>query len=43
MFKLDIIDGLDIVAMRSGEGEKIPFAKPPKVKGQVENWLDGVQ
>jgi dynein heavy chain len=43
IMKLDIQDGLDIVAMMSSEKERVPFTKPPKVKGQVENWLDSVQ
>jgi len=29
----------DILAMISGEGEEIPFAKPLKARGHVEKWL----
>ena len=34
--RLDIPDGIDIVAMNSIEQEKIPFEKKPRVKGLVE-------
>lgn len=29
--------------MYSNEGEKVPFAKSLKARGQIEQWLDGVQ
>lgn len=35
---------MDILAMISAEGEKVPFlVKPPKARGQVEAWLGVVQ
>ena len=41
--RLDIKEGVDIVAMFSAEGERIPIAKPSKAKGNVESWLLLVQ
>lgn len=29
--------------MFSNEGERIPFSKPQKARGQVETWLDSIQ
>ncbi len=29
--------------MMSLEGERVPFSKPPKVRGLVETWLESVQ
>lgn len=40
--KLDISEGIDIQAMQSLETERVPFSKPPKVRGLVEQWLDQV-
>jgi hypothetical protein len=34
--KLEIVDGLDIMAMFSIEGERVPFSKMAKVRGLVE-------
>jgi len=36
------MENMDILAMQSGEGEKVPFIKAPKAKGQVEAWLGTV-
>jgi len=33
------MDNMDILAMISAEGEKVPFMKSPKARGQVEAWL----
>jgi len=42
--KLDInTENNDIVAMLSVEQERVPFAKSPRAKGQVEIWLGTVQ
>lgn len=41
--RLDIPDGIEIVAMNSIEAEKIPFEKKPRVKGLVEQWLLSVE
>lgn len=30
---------VDILAMSSTEGEKVPFSKIVKARGNVENWL----
>ena len=43
LVKLDIVDGMDIHAMYSIEGERIPFAKVLKIRGLVEQWLDSLQ
>jgi dynein heavy chain, axonemal len=43
LVKLDIQQEVDIVAMYSNEGERIPFSKPQKARGQVETWLDSIQ
>lgn len=32
-------DNMDILAMISAEGEKVPFNKACKARGQVEVWL----
>jgi len=40
--KIDISENLDIQAMISNEGERIPFSKMPKVRGLVETWLDQI-
>jgi dynein heavy chain len=37
------MDNMDILAMISAEGEKVPFNKAPKARGQVESWLGLVQ
>jgi dynein heavy chain len=29
--------------MFSNEGERVPFSKPQKARGQVETWLDSIQ
>lgn len=42
LVKLEFSD-LDILAMYSNEGEKVPFAKSLKARGQIEQWLDSVQ
>ena len=42
LVKLEINE-LDIVAMFSNEGERIPFNKVQKARGQVEQWLDSIQ
>lgn len=42
LVKLEINE-LDIVAMFSNEGERVPFNKVQKARGQVEQWLDSVQ
>ena len=42
LVKLDIVDGMDIHAMYSIEGERIPFAKVLKIRGLVEQWLDSL-
>jgi dynein heavy chain len=34
--KLDISEGIDIQAMQSLEGERVPFSKATKVRGLVE-------
>lgn len=41
--KLDIVDGFDIVAMLSPDGERVPFFKAVKARDNVEAWLDLVQ
>ncbi len=43
LVKLDIHENLDIAALYSSEGERVPFYRPAKVKDNVENWLDNVQ
>ncbi len=43
LVKLEIVQEVDIVAMFSNEGERIPFSKPQKARGQVETWLDSIQ
>ena len=43
LVKLEIIQDIDIIAMFSNEGERIPFSKPQKAKNQVETWLDSIQ
>lgn len=43
MVKLEILQDVDIVAMFSGEGERVPFSKPQKARGNVEAWLDSIQ
>ena len=40
---LDFADDLEISAMNSGEGERIPFDKSMYPKGNVENWLGEVE
>ena len=42
LVKLEINE-LDIVAMFSNEGERVPFNKVQKARGQVEQWLDSIQ
>ena len=42
LVRLDIQE-YDIIAMNSNEGEKVPFSKVQKAKGQVEQWLEQVQ
>ena len=37
--RLEIKEGTDILAMISGEGEKVPFFKVQKARNQVETWL----
>lgn len=37
--RLEIKEGVDIVAMISGEGEKIQLSKVVKARNQVEVWL----
>jgi len=41
--RIDIKDDIDILAMISSEKERVPFSKPPKVKGQIEQWLLGLE
>eukprot|EP01022_Parablepharisma_sp_SALTPOND_P016111 TRINITY_DN2328_c0_g1_i1.p1 TRINITY_DN2328_c0_g1~~TRINITY_DN2328_c0_g1_i1.p1 ORF type:complete len:2092 (+),score=299.17 TRINITY_DN2328_c0_g1_i1:7740-14015(+) len=41
--KLEIHENMDIVAMFSSEGERVPFYRPSKAKENVEVWLDAVQ
>ncbi|KAK7201652.1 dynein heavy chain [Novymonas esmeraldas] len=36
-------DEKTIVAMRSSEGEEVPFTQPVKVMGNVESWLNDVE
>ena len=43
LVKLDISEGLDIIAMYSSEGERVPFSKQSKAKDNVEIWLDVLQ
>jgi dynein heavy chain len=38
--KIDIVDGIDIVAMNSGEKEQVKFKKNLKARGPVELWLE---
>lgn len=40
--KIDLQD-LDILAMQSNEGERVPFSKPAKKRGAVESWLDQLE
>jgi len=40
--RLEIKDNVDIVKMRSSEGEEVPLYKPVKLKNPVENWLFNV-
>ncbi len=35
--------GGEVVALLSGEGERIALAKPVKARGGVEAWLGGVE
>jgi hypothetical protein len=37
--RLEIKEGVDIIAMISAEGEKIPLSKMVKARNQVETWL----
>ena len=41
--RLDIVDSIEILSMFSIEGEKVPFAKTVRIRGQVEGWLFTVQ
>jgi dynein heavy chain, axonemal len=41
LVRLDIQE-LDITAMYSNEGERVPFFKTQKARGQVETWLDSI-
>ncbi len=41
--RLEIKEGIDITAMISAEGEKIPLNKIVKARNQVETWLLMVQ
>ena len=43
LVRLEITEVLDIIAMISSEGERIPFSKLAKAKDNVEIWLDIVQ
>jgi len=43
LVKLEIQQDVDIIAMFAKEGERIPFSKPLKARGQVETWLDSLQ
>jgi len=43
LFRLEINEHMDVVAMFSSEGERVPFYRPTKAKENVEVWLDGVQ
>ena len=43
LIRLEILQDVDIIAMFSNEGERIPFSKPQKARGQVETWLDSIQ
>ena len=43
LVKLEIQQDVDIIAMFSNEGERVPFSKPQKARGQVETWLDSIQ
>ena len=40
---LDIVDGLEINAMNSSEGEKVKFQRSVKIRNIVEGWLMQVQ
>ena len=41
--KIDVAEGVDIQAMFSNEGERVPFSKAQKMRGPVEQWLDSIQ
>src|SRR3569833_2035672 len=41
--KIEIQEGVDILAMMAREGEKVPFYKTIKIRGLVEQWLDSIQ
>lgn len=43
LFRLDVLENLDIVAMHSSEGERVPLARISKAKDNVEVWLDTLQ
>lgn len=43
IMRLEIKEGMDIMAMISSEKEKIPFTKIIKARSQVESWLLLVQ
>lgn len=41
--RIEVIDNIEITAMMSREGEKMPFSKTQKIRGMVEQWLDSIQ
>ena len=43
LYRLDIQENLDITAMFSSEGERVPFPRMTKAKDNVEIWLDALQ
>ena len=43
LVRLEIQENLDIISFFSSEGEHVPFYRPPKVKDNVESWLDLMQ
>jgi dynein heavy chain len=36
---LDIVDGMEIVAMNSSEGEKVGFWRNVKIRNSIETWM----
>ena len=43
LFRLEILENLDIIAMYSSEGERVPLSRISKAKDNVEVWLDTLQ
>lgn len=41
--RIDIEDGVEIVAMNSNEKEKVNLKGRPKARGQIETWLESLQ